>query len=418
MDKKPEKLVPEVRFKGFTDDWEQHKLGEISFKVNTKNKENLTLPVLSNSAEYGIVNQEDYFDKKIANRTDNYYIVKHNDFVYNPRISKKAPYGPIRRNTLDTKGLMSPLYYVFRINDGNYIYLDYYFKSSKWYKFMYQNGDSGARSDRFAIKDKIFQMMPISMPNTKEQNKIGQLIQTLQKLIDLQQRKLEQLKQLKKAMLQQLFIDKKSKQPNLRFKIFNGDWEQRKFLDEIDSIIDYRGKTPKKLGMSWSKTGYLALSTLNVKNGWIDKKSKDSHFGSQALYDIWMKNTPLYKDQVVFTTEAPMGNVAQIPDNEKYILSQRTIAFNPSQRLIDGFLADLLSTKNIQNKLMSLATGGTAKGVSQKSLKFLKIAFPSNEEQNFIHKVIKLFQILITLQQNKLTQLTTLKKYLLQNLFI
>ena len=100
MDKKPEKLVPEVRFKGFTDDWEQHKLGEISFKVNTKNKENLTLPVLSNSAEYGIVNQEDYFDKKIANRTDNYYIVKHNDFVYNPRISKKAPYGPIRRNTL------------------------------------------------------------------------------------------------------------------------------------------------------------------------------------------------------------------------------------------------------------------------------------------------------------------------------
>ncbi|MBD5806643.1 restriction endonuclease subunit S, partial [Limosilactobacillus walteri] len=190
MDKKPEKLVPEVRFKGFTDDWEQRKLGEISFKVNTKNKENLTLPVLSNSAEYGIVNQEDYFDKKIANRTDNYYIVKHNDFVYNPRISNKAPYGPIRRNTLDTKGLMSPLYYVFRINDGNYVYLDYYFKSGKWYKFMYQNGDSGARSDRFAIKDKIFQMMPISMPSTKEQNKIGQLIQTLQKLIDLQQRKL------------------------------------------------------------------------------------------------------------------------------------------------------------------------------------------------------------------------------------
>lgn len=266
-------------------------------------------------------------------------------------------------------------------------------------------------------KDEIGKVT-LAVPLQKEQIDIEKLLLKLDKLITLQQRKLEQLKQLKKAMLQQLFIDKKSKQPNLRFKIFNGDWEQRKFLDEIDSIIDYRGKTPKKLGMSWSKTGYLALSALNVKNGWIDKKSKDSHFGSQALYDIWMKNTPLYKDQVVFTTEAPMGNVAQIPDNEKYILSQRTIAFNPSQRLIDGFLADLLSTKNIQNKLMSLATGGTAKGVSQKSLKFLKIAFPSNEEQNFIHKVIKLFQILITLQQNKLTQLTTLKKYLLQKLFI
>ena len=214
-------------------------------------------------------------------------------------------------------------------------------------------------------------------------------------------------------------MDKKPEKlvPEVRFKGFTDDWEQRKFLDEIDSIIDYRGKTPKKLGMSWSKTGYLALSALNVKNGWIDKESNDSHFGNQALYDIWMKSTPLYKGQVVFTTEAPMGNVAQIPDNEKYILSQRTIAFNPSQRLIDGFLADLLSTKKIQNELMSLATGGTAKGVSQKSLKFLKIAFPNTEEQNFIHKVIKLLQTFITLQQRKLRQLKQLKKAMLQQLF-
>lgn len=215
-------------------------------------------------------------------------------------------------------------------------------------------------------------------------------------------------------------MDKKPEKlvPEVRFKGFTDDWEQRKFLDEIDSIIDYRGKTPKKLGMSWSKTGYLALSALNVKNGWIDKESNDSHFGNQALYDIWMKSTPLYKGQVVFTTEAPMGNVAQIPDNEKYILSQRTIAFNPSQRLIDGFLADLLSTKKIQNELMSLATGGTAKGVSQKSLKFLKIAFPNTEEQNFIHKVIKLLQTFITLQQRKLRQLKQLKMVMLQQLFV
>ena len=92
-------------------------------------------------------------------------------------------------------------------------------------------------------------------------------------------------------------MDKKPEKlvPEVRFKGFTDDWEQRKFLDEIDSIIDYRGKTPKKLGMSWSKTGYLALSALNVKNGWIDKESNDSHFGNQALYDIWMKSTPLYK---------------------------------------------------------------------------------------------------------------------------
>lgn len=385
MDKKPEKLVPEVRFKGFTDDWEQHKLGEISFKVNTKNKENLTLPVLSNSAEYGIVNQEDYFDKKIANRTDNYYIVKHNDFVYNPRISKKAPYGPIRRNTLDTKGLMSPLYYVFRINDGNYIYLDYYFKSSKWYKFMYQNGDSGARSDRFAIKDKIFQMMPISMPNTKEQNKIGQLIQTLQKLIDLQQRKLNQLKRLKTAMLQQLFTDKNSKQPNLRFKNFRGDWEQRK----LKSVVSVN-----------SGKDYKSLEKGNVPvygtGGYITSVSK--FLSSQDAIGLGRKGTinKPYILKAPFWTVDTLFYLTLKPENILtfiYSLIQKInwLQYDESTGLPS------LSKKNIENVLVSLT---------------------KLDEQQKIGKVIVKLDKFITLQQSKIDQLTILKKYLLQKLFI
>ena len=418
MDKKPEKLVPEVRFKGFTDDWEQHKLGKVSKIVRGASPRPIKDPKwFEKDSHVGWI--------RISDVTEQNGRIRH----LTQHLSKA---GETKTRVLEQPHLLLSIaasvgfpainYVPIGVHDGFLIFLnskfniDYMFYWLEKFRPLWRK--YGQPGSQINLNSDIVSNTRLALPKEAEQSKVSNFLNKVELLITLQQRKLEQLKQLKKAMLQQLFIDKKSKQPNLRFKIFNGDWEQRKFLDEIDSIIDYRGKTPKKLGMSWSKTGYLALSALNVKNGWIDKKSKDSHFGSQALYDIWMKNTPLYKDQVVFTTEAPMGNVAQIPDNEKYILSQRTIAFNPSQRLIDGFLADLLSTKNIQNKLMSLATGGTAKGVSQKSLKFLKIAFPSNEEQNFIHKVIKLFQILITLQQNKLTQLTTLKKYLLQNLFI
>ncbi|MFQ6164341.1 restriction endonuclease subunit S [Limosilactobacillus reuteri] len=416
MDKKPEKLVPEVRFKGFTDDWEQHKLGEISFKVNTKNKENLTLPVLSNSAEYGIVNQEDYFDKKIANRTDNYYIVKHNDFVYNPRISKKAPYGPIRRNTLDTKGLMSPLYYVFRINDGNYIYLDYYFKSSKWYKFMYQNGDSGARSDRFAIKDKIFQMMPISMPNTKEQNKIGQLIQTLQKLIDLQQRKLEQLKQLKKAMLQQLFVSKNSKQSVLRFKNFDSDWRQHS-LEDI-SAKTYSGLTGKsKDDFGHGKARYITY--LNVHNNEVAVSDGVEQIEVDSKQNKVLKGDLLFTISSEVPSEVALNSVWSSEAGTDIYLNSFCFGIRPKSNYVNSFfLTYYLRSPQMRKLIYPLAQGISRFNISKRSILALKINTPVLPEQISICKVLMHIDNLITYQQNKLTQLTTLKRYLLQKLFI
>lgn len=385
------KKVPTVRFKGFTNDWEQHKLGEISFKVNTKNKENLTLPVLSNSAEYGIVNQEDYFDKKIANRTDNYYIVKHNDFVYNPRISKKAPYGPIRRNTLDTKGLMSPLYYVFRINDGNYIYLDYYFKSSKWYKFMYQNGDSGARSDRFAIKDKIFQMMPISMPNTKEQNKIGQLIQTLQKLIDLQQRKLDLLKQLKKGLLQKMFAEKNSKQPVLRFKGFHDDWEQRK-LGEVAEI----------------KTGSRNHQD-SVDNGKYPFFVRSEKVERLNEYDFDTK-------AILVPGDGRIGEIFHYYDG-KFALHQRVYKVDNFKEVNPLYLLNLFKYK-FKKHALRLNSQGTVPSLRLPMFTNWNILIPNLNEQQKIGLFFQQFDSLIALNQRKQNHLKLLKKSLLQQMFM
>ena len=155
--------------------------------------------------------------------------------------------------------------------------------------------------------------------------------------------------------------------PKFVFGKEKNDWIKRPLLSNIEKILDYRGRTPKKLGLSWSDTGFLALSALNVKNGYIDFNA-DANYGDQELYNRWMGDNNLHKGQVVFTTEAPMGNVAQIPNDALYILSQRTIAFEVKHHLIrEDFLATLLRSPKIFNELTSLSSGGTAKGISQKS---------------------------------------------------
>ncbi|MBQ9981203.1 MAG: hypothetical protein IJP18_01420 [Oscillospiraceae bacterium] len=169
----------------------------MSEKVTKKNQDMVCDEVFTNSAEYGIISQRDFFDKDIANseNIDGYYIVEPNDFVYNPRISNLAPFGPIRRNKLEKSGAMSPLYYVFRTHGVDYGFLEYYFKTNGWHSFMHLNGNSGARSDRFAIRDNIFKEMPITMPqNVVEQQAIGNYFTNLDHLITLHQRKPFQLK--------------------------------------------------------------------------------------------------------------------------------------------------------------------------------------------------------------------------------
>ena len=199
---------PAIRFKEFTDAWEQRKLSEIAGKVTEKNTGLQYVETLTNSAEFGIISQRDFFDHDISklDSLDGYYIVRNEDFVYNPRISTSAPVGPINRNKLGRTGVMSPLYTVFRPHDIDTTYLEHFFKCGYWYSFMNFNGDSGARSDRFSIKDDVFFQMPIPVPHIEEQRKIGLFLTQLDHLITLHQRELEKLQNIKKSMLEKMFV--------------------------------------------------------------------------------------------------------------------------------------------------------------------------------------------------------------------
>ena len=170
--------------------WEQRKLGEFSKKITAKNADGGLSETFTNSAEQGVISQLDYFDHDITNDANisGYYVVQPDNFVYNPRISVTAPCGPINRNRLNRAGVMSPLYTVFSV-DGSVdkTYLEHYFKTSRWHDFMFLEGNSGARSDRFSISDATFFEMPIWCPKIPEQRAIAKQLETMDSLITLHQ---------------------------------------------------------------------------------------------------------------------------------------------------------------------------------------------------------------------------------------
>ena len=198
-------VLPDNRDRLKTDAWEQRKLSEIADKVTEKNTNLVVQETFTNSAEFGVISQRDFFDHDISNSENigGYYVVRGEDFVYNPRISVTAPVGPVNRNKLGRNGVMSPLYTVFRTHDIDTTYLEWFFKSNYWHPFMFFNGDSGARSDRFSIKDAIFFEMPIPTPSIEEQRRIGAYLDHLDHLITLHQRKSPSRKERRCVMIEE-----------------------------------------------------------------------------------------------------------------------------------------------------------------------------------------------------------------------
>ena len=198
--------TPKLRFPGFEGEWEEKKLGEVADRCTSRNKDKTVTRVLTNSATEGVVDQNAYFERDIAvkENTDNYFIVDVDDFVYNPRISVSAPVGPISRNKIG-RGIMSPLYSVFRFKSGNIDYLEQFFNTTIWHKYLKEVANYGARFDRMAINTEDFYSMPIPIPSPPEQQKIAECLSSLDEEISAQQQKVEALKEHKKGLMQKLF---------------------------------------------------------------------------------------------------------------------------------------------------------------------------------------------------------------------
>ena len=187
---------------------EQILLSDISTKITRKNTDNRISNVLSNSANQGVVPQSGVFDREIANEENisNYIVISYNDFVYNPRKSAIAPYGPINKYNGELKGVISPLYLCFRTHDINAEYLAWYFKSRLWHEYIYKNGDAGVRHDRVSIKDDVFFSMPLKIHSKLEQGRIANKLNKIESFVMHEIQYLSLLQTQKYFLLQQMFI--------------------------------------------------------------------------------------------------------------------------------------------------------------------------------------------------------------------
>ena len=189
--------------------FETVQLSAIFKKISRRNSNEEIKNVITNSAEYGLIPQRDFFDKDIAvdGNTSNYYVIEQGDFVYNPRKSNTAPYGPFNRYEREERGIISPLYTCLVLQaDIEPSYLAWYFKSDAWYRYIYDNGSQGVRHDRVSMTDGLLMGIPVIIPSKEAQLKIAKLLDCLESRFQTELSQYESLKSIRVALLQQLFI--------------------------------------------------------------------------------------------------------------------------------------------------------------------------------------------------------------------
>ena len=398
--------VPEIRFAGFTDPWEQRKSGEFSKKNTIKNANGALSETFTNSAEQGVISQLDYFDHDITNDANisGYYVVQPDDFVYNPRISATAPCGPINRNRLNRAGVMSPLYTVFSVDASmDKTYLEHYFKTSRWHDFMFLEGNTGARSDRFSISDATFFEMPIWCPEISEQMAIAKQLETTDTLITLHQRKYDKLVIFKKSMLEKMFPKDGESVPEIRFAGFTDPWEQRK-LGELFFESNERSSSMEILSVSVAKGIYPA-----------SESDRDTNPGASLVnYKV------VHKGDVVYNSMRMWQGAVGSSDYDG-IVSPAYVVARPTIELDSTCFGYLLKRPEMLYKYLCDSQGNSKDTQTLKYDRFADIeaTMPANlEEQRAISACLESVDHLITLHQRKLELLQNIKKSLLDKMFV
>ena len=373
----PSQVVFSLVFATSTFSWEQRKLSEITDKVTEKNAGLQYVETFTNSAEFGIISQRDFFDHDIAKlgSLDGYYIVKNEDFVYNPRISTSAPVGPINRNKLGRTGVMSPLYTVFRPHDIDTTYLEYFFKCGYWHSFMNFNGDSGARSDRFSIRDNVFFQMPIPIPDIDEQRKIGELLTCLDNLITLHQRECISFT----GRADRLILTANKKRTT-------SSWEQRK-LGEIGSVSMCRRIFKEQT----SETGDIPFYKIGTFGADPDA------FISRELFEEYKSKYPYpQKGDILISASGSIGRTVEFAGNNEYFQDSNIVWLNHDERLSNPFLKCFYSVVKWAG-----IEGSTIKRLYNDNILNTVICMPSVPEQKRIGLFFENLDNLITLHQRK-----------------
>ena len=313
---------PSYRFAGYIEPWEEKKLGEIVERITRKNKNLESDLPLTISAQYGLIDQETFFNKKVASKdVSGYYLLKKGEFAYNKSYSSDYPWGAVKRLDNYEMGVLSTLYIVFRPNSIDSDFLAVYYDSPKWYKEVSMRAAEGARNHGLLnISPQDFFDTELIFPvNQSEQIAIGSFFQDIDKLISLQQRKLEVLKEQKKTYLKLLFPAKGQTKPSLRFAGFEDDWKEVK-LGEVTERITRKNKHLEST---------LPL-TISAQYGLVDQETFfNKKVASKDVSGYYLLKRGEFAYNKSYSSDYPWGAVKRLDNYEKGVLSPLYIVFKP-----------------------------------------------------------------------------------------
>jgi type I restriction enzyme S subunit len=402
-------FMPKRRFPEFKEagEWHSVPLNRLAVRTKQKNRDEKIVRVLTNSAEFGVMDQRDFFDKDIATQgnLESYYVVELGSYVYNPRISAMAPVGPISKNKIGT-GVMSPLYTVFKFKDESNDFYEHYFKTTGWHGYMRHASSTGARHDRMAISSEDFMAMPLPVSTPKEQQKIADCLSSLDELITAQGRKVEALKTHKKGLMQQLFPREGETQPRLRFPEFRGATLQSVFLG---------GVTEEGRSRNGNKHSSALVMGVNKSDGIVPMEARliATDIARYKLVERdWFAYNPMRLN---------IGSIARWKGEREILVSPDYVVFkcitNGEPSIVPDYLDHFRHTETWNSFVKESGDGSVRVRIYYKDIAHIGLALPSPSEQQKIANCLTSLHTLITTATLELETLKTHKKGLMQQLF-
>lgn len=397
---------PKLRFPGFDEPWNTALLSDYFVKSTKKNSDGMISNVICNSAKQGLIPQREYFDKDIANsdNTNGYYIIESNDFVYNPRKSADAPYGPISSYQYSEAGIVSPLYLCFRAKrEINPLYFEWYFRSSAWHRYIYMSGDSGARHDRVSIKDDVFFAMPINVPSAKEQERISLFLDAIERRIETQRTLVETLKKYKRGVVRSLLSPEHCGLKEVQW--------QCDTIGNLGSFI--KGAPLSKADISETGTPFILYGELyTTYHEVITSVVRKTEAVVEQVYHS-MVGDVLIPTSGETSEEISTASCVMLPG---VILAGDLNIFRSTK--IDGRIMSYILNHIVNGNIARIAQGKSVVHVQASEISKIEISYPDPETQIRIIKVLEAISNRIESCEKELNHLTKMRNSLLQQLFI
>jgi type I restriction enzyme S subunit len=386
---------PALRFKGFTDPWEQRKLGEIAKEV-VRNDPASDAPIMMITAGNGFIEQSDrYAFNNAGESLKKYILLERGELAYNHGASKLRPYGSCFALTTVEKARIPFVYHCFSVEKSNPEFLSIELNGANVENQLRKIVSSGARMDGLLnIAYSEYTEVTVQLPKKEEQDWIAKFFKHLDTLITLHQRKYEKLVNIKKSMLDKMFPPNGASVPEIRFKGFTDPWEQRKVREVTDRYDNLRIPVAASLRVAGTTPYYGA----NGIQDYVEGYTHDGEFilvAEDGANDL--KNYPV---------KCVKGRIWV--NNHAHVLQGKCACAD------NQFLAYAISQADIESLLVG---GGRAK-LNAETLMDIELLLPSKNEQIQIGHYLARLDHLITLHQRKLEKLQNIKKSCLEKMFV